>query len=85
MQHLIIYSMIQLFRSSEALTALTLYLLSREECPIYTKFDWHKPQLTTVVALLVLWMQILKLSQPKLCWGELNLSLHGNCSPTQVL
>jgi len=25
----------------------------QNECPIYSKFDWHKPQLTTVIALLV--------------------------------
>eukprot|EP00435_Cladocopium_sp_Y103_P050195 s1572_g15.t1 len=25
----------------------------QNECPIYNKFDWHKPQLTTVIALLV--------------------------------
>lgn len=28
-----------------------------EECPIYSKFDWHKPQLTTIIALLVPLMQ----------------------------
>lgn len=25
----------------------------QKECPIYTKFDWHKPQLATIVGLLV--------------------------------
>ena len=56
-----IYKFMSVFRmhpwwaNGANLNFFSSWLLPWQECPIYTKFDWHKPQLATIVGLLAPW------------------------------